>query len=505
MTFMKPYHAKNLNVGRWWLIPVLLLVSACQDFLDQKPQGPLLQTSFPVIAEDALAATNAAYAALRNWHYNSGGYPILDIMSDDARKGSSPGDQFSSVGAYDNFSINTQQDGLDRWWSTVYQGIKNANVVIAYVPPITMDEGLKARYLAEARFLRALYYFDLVRAWGGVPQVLTPEPPLDLGRATIQEIYDNVIIPDLLFAKDNLPEQSTYLGNDLGRATKGAAKAYLAKVYLFLPVPDFVNAEKYAVEVINSAQYILEADFANATGVLGNFGTESVFEVGARPNDGVENGGAQFANTQGIRGVPDRGWGFNRPSIDLINSFEANDPRKDASIIFLGEVLDGVITQGDLTCPDTTKVNNVIVEIECYNQKVWTPGNSTPSQWGHHRRLMRYADVLLMAAEALNENNNPGGALIHLNEVRARARGGLGGILPDISETNKDLLREIILDERRHELALEGHRFWDLIRTKKAAAVLVPLGYTAKYELLPIPQPQIDLSQGRITQNPGWN
>jgi hypothetical protein len=167
-------------------------------------------------------------------------------------------------------------------------------------------------------------------------------------------------------------------------------------------------------------------------------------------------------------------------------------------------VLDGVTTIGDLTCQDTTIVNNVIVEVECYNQKVWTPGDNTQTSWGHHRRLMRYADVLLMAAEALNENNKQVDALQRLNEVRARARGGNALILPDIVELNKDLLRDIIINERRHELALEGQRFWDLVRTSKAATVLGPLGYVDKYKLLPIPQSQIDLSKGRLTQNDGW-
>ena len=501
---MKHCNVNISKVKKWWLIPVVILAAGCQDFLERKPQGQLLQTSFPVTASDALAATNAAYSTLRNWYYNSGGYPILDILSDDTRKGSSPADQFSTVGPYDNFTINAQQDGLDRWWMTLYQGVKNTNIVITYLPPIQMDAGLKTRYIAEARFLRAVYYFDLVRAWGDVPKVTTPDPPLDLGRSPVQEIYDEIILADLLFAYDNLPEQSAYAGDDIGRATKGAARAYLAKVYLFLPIPDFVNAEKYAVEVITSAQYGLEPDFEDATGVDGHFGTESIFEVGARPNDGLENGGAQYGNAQGIRGSPNRGWGFNRPTLDLMNSFEANDPRRDASIIFLGEVLDGVTTLGDPTCPDTTYVNVVMVEVECYNQKVWTPGDNVPLQWGHHRRLMRYADVLLMAAEAYNENNRPADALLRLNEVRARARGGVGGILPDITETNKDLLRDIILQERRHELALEGHRFWDLVRTGKATAVLGPLGYTDKYKRLPIPQTQIDLSQGRLTQNDGW-
>lgn len=489
------------NTSRFVLLALFISVG-CQDFLDKKPQGQLLQASFPVSASDALLVDNAAYASLRNWYFHSGGYPILDIMSDDARKGSSPADQLNTIGPYDNFTINTKQDGLDRWWSAAYQSIRSANVVIKYVPTITMSDSMKNQYLAEAKFLRGLVYFDLVRAWGGIPLVTTPDPPLGLGNATADEIYAQ-IIEDLNFAVAHLPKQSAYSPSNLGRATQGAANAYLAKAYLFRK--DYVNAEKYALEVINSGQYSLEPNFNNANGLAGNFGVESIFEIGALPNDGNENGGDQYANTQGIRGSPNRGWGFNRPSINLIDSFEPNDPRKDATVIFLGEVLDGVPTVGDATCPDTTKVNGVIIEIECYNQKIWVPGNSISSEWGHHRRLMRYADVLLMEAEASNQNGKTAQALIYLNKIRLRARGGNLAILPDITETNQGLLRDIILNERRHELAMEGHRFWDLVRTGKAAEVLSPLGYTSRYDLLPIPQTQLDLSQGRLKQNTGWN
>ncbi len=144
-------------------------------------------------------------------------------------------------------------------------------------------------------------------------------------------------------------------------------------------------------------------------------------------------------------------------------------------------------------------------EIECYNQKVWTPTNSNDAGWGCNRRIIRYAEVLLIAAEAMNEDGNPAGALIYLNQVRARARAGNNSILPDITETNKDALRSLILHERRSELALESERFWDLVRTGTAAAVLGPLGFVAgKNELLPIPQTQIDLSQGTLEQNPNW-
>ena len=483
------------------LILFLFIILGCEDFLQKDPQGELTQEAFPVSESDALLATNAVYVTIRDWAYHSGGYPILDMMSDDSRKGSNPNDQLATVGPYDKFTHTATQDGLDRWWSSLYEGIKRANVVITKVPSIDMDQELRDRCVAEASFLRGLYYFDLVRAFGGVPLVTTLDPPTKMPRATKEAVYEQ-IVNDLLYAVQNLPEKSTLGPDDTGRATKGAAKSLLAKVYLFQG--DFVNTEKYAREVILSDEYDLEPVFSNANGKLGEHGIESVFEVGAMEVEGA--GGNQYANTQGVRGSPNRGWGFNRPTIDLRNSFEEGDPRLNGTIIDLGETIDGILILGDGTTPDVTVDDqNNVIETECYNQKVWYPGTNTITQWGHNRRLIRYADVLLMAAEALNENDKPDEALLYLNQVRSRAREGNNSILPDITETDKVALRDIIFEERRHELAMEGHRFWDLVRTGKAPSVLGPLGFvTGKHELLPIPQNEIDISQGTLEQNPNW-
>jgi len=490
---------KNIFLGIFGLI-LLTLSIGCEGFLEKNPQGELTQNSFPISESDALLATNAAYGSLRNWYYNSGGYPILDIMSDDAHKGSNTNDQLPTLQPYDLYTFNTTQDGLDRWWSTLYEGIKRTNIVIEKVAMINMDELIRNQYVAEAHFLRAVYYFDLVRAWGGVPIVTSTLPPLKLGRSSAAEVY-KLIKEDLLHAINILPEKSEQSQAEIGRATKGAAKSLLAKVYLF--DHDYVNAEKYAIEVINSSEYGLEPIFANANSVIGEFGIESIFEIGASINEG---GGNQYANSQGVRGNPNRGWGFNRPSLDLRDAFEPNDPRLGATIINLGEVLDGVLIIGDGTTPDETFDNTgKIIQIECYNQKVWTPGDNTNTQFNCNRRLIRYADVLLMAAEALNENNKPTEALVYLNMVRKRAREGNNSILPDITQTNKNLLADLILNERRFELAMEGFRFWDLVRTGKAAEVLGPLGFVAgKHELLPIPQSEIDISQGALEQNPNY-
>lgn len=487
------------------LVYGLGFMSCNDEFLDRPPLGQETEASFLVNEDDARLATNAVYNTLRIWFYSTGGFPILDIMSDDALKGSNPGDGIA-IRAYDDFSFTSDEGSLLRWYSTLYQGIRRANLVIEQVPDIDMDPELRNRLVAEARFLRAMFYFNLVTAYGDVPKITTSNPPLTIPRTDKAEIYNDIIIPDLEFAAESLPEKSDYSADDLGRATRGAAKALLAKQNLFRE--DFQNAEKYAMEVIQSGEYSLDPDFGNALSVAGEHGPGSVFEISALPVESFELGGNQYANTQGVRGTPNRGWGFNRPSVNLINFYEESDPRRDATIIFLGETLDGVPIIGDSSTPDTTYTDGTrseIREIEAYNQKIYTPGTSSQESWGHNVRVIRYADVLLMAAEALNENGKQQQAIEYLNRVRERARGANPEVLPDITTTNQQELREAIYDERRAELALEGHRFFDLLRTGRAAEVLGPFGFEeGKHELLPIPQSEIDLSQGVLTQNPGW-
>lgn len=492
---------RRIYFSKTLLFITLLALSGCQDFLEKLPQGNLTQASFPKSANDALLATNAVYNTLRESNFNSGLFPIMDIMSDDANKGSNPGDQQNTIGPFDTFNHVKTEGAILRWWNTLYLGVKRANVVIENVPGIDMDATLRDRYIAEAKFLRALFYFDLVRAWGGVP-IVTSTVPQVIDRATKNEVYA-FIEQDLLYAIDILPEKSDYSNNDLGRATRGAAKAILAKVYLYQD--KFTEAASYAEEVINSAQYELEQDFDNANSQAGEHGVESVFEVSAFRNEGIENGGNQYANVQGVRGSPNRGWGFNRPTLNLRNAFENSDPRLQSTVIFLGEVLDGLTIAGDPATPDASVDEHGQPELECYNQKVWTPGDNVPAQFGHNRRIIRFAEILLIAAEALNKNDNPALALVYLNQVRTRAREGNNAILPNITETNKALLHDLIIQERRVELALEGNRFWDLVRTNKAATVLGPLGFVSgKHELLPIPQTEVDLTQNQLAQNPGW-
>ena len=489
-------------------LPLLLIAAlatslGCSDFLDKEPLGDLSSATFYETEQDAVLATNAIYNANRAW-FITGGYPILDILSDDMTKGSNPTDG-SFLIEVDSFRFSPDQGQIQQMYAALYVGVLRANLVLNRVPSIPMDNDLKTRLLAEAHFLRAYFYFKLVRAFGGVPMVTSEDPPRQLERTPADEIYNEIIIPDLEFAAANLPEKSAYGEADLGRATRGAALGLLAKVYLFRE--DYENTERLALEVINSGEYSLDPNFDNVHSATNVFGSGSLFEIGAITEE-FSDGGNQYGQTQGVRGSPSKGWGFGRPTYDLITFFEANDPRLDASVVFLGDTIAGEVILGDAGTPDTIYTDAAqtqIEQIETYNQKVYMPGDIPDVQFGHNRLLLRYADVLLMAAEALNENGKPAQALEYLNQVRARARGEATDVLPDITTTDQAALRQAIWDERRAELALEEHRYFDLVRTGQAATVLAPLGFEPnKHELLPIPQGEIDISEGTLEQNPGY-
>ncbi len=488
-------------------IVILTLPSCFENFLDPEPQGVITEEVFLTTKEDAILATNAIYASLREWNYHCGGYPILDIMSDDSRKGSNATDQTGTVGAFDNFTFDASSGDVYRWYTALYKAIRRANIVINGIEKISMDEDLKQRLTGEARFLRAMFYFDLVKAFGDVQIVTTINPDKKVPRSPAATVYDDIIIPDLVFAIDMLPEKSDYDAVDVGRATRGAAKSLLAKVYLFRG--EYQLAFDYAMEVITKGQYDLEPVYSDVFSKGHEFGIESIFEIGAIAKEDYSGGGNQYANTQGVRGIPNKGWGFNRPSLNLIAAYEEGDPRMQATVIFLGETLDGILIKGDGSNPDsiwTDATKTTLLEVETYNQKVWVPGTTTLEEWDCNKKVLRLADVMLIAAEAGNEIGETDIALKQLNDVRKRAREGNTSILPDIEERDKDLLRDIILHERRVEMALEEQRFFDLVRTGKAATVLAGYGFvTGKHELLPIPQTEIDLSEGTLTQNPNWH
>lgn len=476
---------------------VLFLFSCNEDFLDKEPLGQLSSESFFATTEHAIQATNATYNQLRNFGVHVFGFiGMTDIASDNADKGSTPGDNNDQI-ELDNLTFGPGNGLIRGVWEGFFRGVYRANLAINNIPPINMDEALKARLVGENKFLRAYYYFFLVRAFGHIPLITEALEPSEYlqNQVPAPEVYD-VIIQDLTDAIAVLPEKSEYAPEDLGRATKGAARGLLAKVYLFLG--DYANAEKYALEVINSGEYALYPDYEEIFRREGENSSESIFEVQAVALE-AGGGGSQYNEVQGVRGTPNLGWGFNRPSDALVAEYENGDPRLEATVLFVGEEL-----------PDGSAVveDNPNIEGERYSQKAWQPeypgGNNNGP--GNIRRL-RYADVLLIAAEAANELGKPGDALMYLNMVRERARGGDASILPDVTTTDQAELRQAIWHERRVELAMEQHRYFDIVRQGRAAELLQAQGKNfveGKHEDFPIPQTEIDLSGGRLVQNNGY-
>ena len=210
-----------MKITKYILSIFLIGLISCEDFLENPPLGRLSSANFPETPEDARLATNGIYNVLREWNLHAGGFPILDIMSDDASKGSNPGDQLPTIGPFEEFTFDATSSSIERWWATLYQGINRSLLVIKGIPGINMNDELKNRYLAEARFLRAYFYFTLVRTWGDVPLVDEVNPPRRLPRTPKEQIYEEVIIPDLRFAIEQLPEKSEYEDSQMGRIVQG--------------------------------------------------------------------------------------------------------------------------------------------------------------------------------------------------------------------------------------------------------------------------------------------
>ena len=485
--------------------------TSCSDnFLDEEPLA--IPSSATLFADEAGAvrATNGIYAHLRNWDVV--GFPyfgIKELPSDDADVGSTPGDgSYPRLELINTFTYDPSVIEINGYWEGTYRGVNRANQVIYNVPDIDMDETLKARLIAEAKFLRAFYYFDLVRAYGEVPlidQVYTdPESARQaVPKSPVADIY-NFIIQDLTAAIDGLPVKSAYPMSELGRATQGAAQGMLAKVYLFQQA--YQKASEQARAVIESGEYSLYPDYRSLFFPAQENGAESLFEaqIVDREDRQIDN---QYTKWQGVRGQ--FGWGFLSPTESLSDAYEAEDPRRTATIFYSGDTLEGatepyLLLTDEGGSPRANKKTMLPVDL----QPPGYPANS-PTNY----IILRYADVLLMYAEAMNELGQSAEALTYLNQVRARARGDNPGALPDITTTDQGELREIIWHERRVELALEGHRFFDLIRENnvvsgRAAQVLAEDGKIKfkieKNATFPVPQQQIDLSGDVLTQDTAW-
>lgn len=486
-----------MNTYRWIAFASLLTAMSCtHSFVNKEPQANII--GIPDSAT-AVQATNGVYGQLRNWNVHVFAWlGITEIASDEADKGSTPTDA-SFFLDLKHYTATPSSQGtstlLDAYWAGQYVGINRANLVVNNVPTATgLNDVLKNRLIAEARFLRAYFYFNLVRTFGGVPLILndTLINNNNAARASAAEVY-GLIENDLTFAIANLPLKNQYTPGDLGRATQGAAQTLLAKVMLY--EKNWQRVKGLTDSVMTSGQYSLYPDFSKLFTQAGKNSVESIFEVqsGAGATCGA---GTQYAQVQLPRGPDAPGWGFNNPSQQLIDSFEQGDPRLKATVISPGDTLyDGWVVPADVVNPH-------------YNKKAYI-GAADYSACGlgddpKDILILRYGEVLLMNAEAANELGDAGTALSDLEMIRARARNGHGAVLPAVTTTDQTLLRKAIWHERHVELAMEQDRWWDVVRQGNGPAVFGPQGFVAgKNELWPIPSNEIALDPN-LKQNPNY-
>jgi starch-binding outer membrane protein, SusD/RagB family len=495
------------------LLPVMLLMTGlagCSKFLDRKPLG--VGTEDDIVQGGVEGKVFALYGELRKSGVS--GFPTIglhNIRSDDALKGSTPGDESALTAIFDEFKYDPSYGQVATYWDDHFAFITRCNDVIHDVDSLGLTDPASLQNRAEATFLRAFAYFDMVRNFGSVPKVdfkVYQPSDINVPKVPVQDIYA-LIDADLDFASANLPPE--WEARFIGRSTKGAADGLKAKALLYRK--DWAGALAKAEDVINSQKYTLIDPYYRLFKEDGENSKESIFEIQMYVNaNGSVNLGNNYNQAQGVRGAGEwnLGWGFNQPTQSLVNSYELNDPRREATVLFSGQSDGGTGTGGyNRTLPQSDQ--------PYWNKKVYTDparralitntaGDPQFSYWLNIPKL-RYADVLLMAAEAANELGGPANttkALDYLEQVRARARQGNNAILPKIEITDQAQLREAIYRERRAELAMEGERFFDLVRWGRAINILGPLGYQERNKYYPIPQGAIDKSGGTLVQNPDY-
>lgn len=505
-----------------------------EEFLDQPLRGRQQLDDLFSTAENSELFVNGIYVKVNgeSWWQVNMPRQINEMATDDQWSGNTaqPRPDITGIAAYNVFAGSTY---FNSFWESHFIGITRANIALERIPDVEMDANFKKRLLSEASFLRAFFYFDLVRSFGGVPIVTTYnellEPEIrDKTRATIDEVYA-LVEEDLQRAIEGLPKKSEYAAKDLGRATVGAAQSLLAKVYLTRE--RYADAQQLLQQVVQSGEYSLEPDFANIYSTNNHHGVESIFEIDYINDPVFQEIGGQLSITNGSRG--DRGWGWGSPTSDLENAFLSEDDsiRLRSTIIKHGEPVFGD--------PDVPEFDGMPSENKSgrTNRKYYIPLAQRPEPYQRGQIPLpyihiRYADVLLMLAEAAYFNGDESLAKTNLQLVRDRV-----SLDTDMSLSG-DALRDAIWKERRLELALEQHRLFDLRRQKingvpRIALLMGPDGSFVKYNteestdpfettnlnepqnkgiffdpnvhlIWPVPPEEIQLSQGNITQNPGY-
>lgn len=520
-------------------------MTSCSDFLDEPIRGQQDKSNYFTTEEECEKQITGCYNYLdgRDWWQIYKFYNMCNMTTDDCWMGNTtqdPGDYRPAA----QFTGNTIDLGnaCQNFWQYRYKGITQCNIAIEEIPEVTFtDESKQKRLIAEAKFLRGFYYFDLVKNFGGLPMVLSLKMPSEvqgITRSTKEETYAQ-IEQDLKDAIADLPKKADYSDSDMGRATSGAAKAYLAKVYLYQE--KYSEAEAILQDLCcrgsysnGTPEYKLMDDFSKVWNMDYDNGDESIFEI--QCNDDTQYSlGQRYSVVVGSR--DDSGWSWGLPTSDLENAFKkaGDEIRLRYTILHDG--------QTDVPGDDTWNEENPYVisaskhkSGRC-NMKLYIPVNKRPSPYDavHNPlniRLMRYGEVLLMYAEVENALSKDSEAQWALNQIRRRVN------LSDVTSTGT-ALRDAIRTERRLELALEGTRLDDIRRWKMddgktmmehlfgANGTFVKynmeestdpyetsnqqensnkgINFQAPRDLLyAIPNSEITMSNGTITQNPDY-
>lgn len=501
------------------LSTVLSLTIGCTDLLDQHPQGEWVrgdEGSGGSFQSDVFTL----YAKIRGFGVTSGttALAIHCFRSEDAEKGSTAADGASHGKMYDDFEYITTNGLIAGYWTANYEIIILANKIIDEIAQTEKTKGALSEgdliNRSEAHFFRAFAFFNLVRAFGEVPKIdfkLNNADEANIPKSPASDIYA-LIDSDLTVAEQHLPK--TWAPVYVGRFTWGAARSLHAKTYM--QRNDWTNMYTAATEVIQSGLYDLNTPYNKIFRESGENSSESILELQCTATPSLPNSndiGSQFAQVQGVRGAGEwnLGWGWHTPTQLLADAFESGDPRKDETLLYFIKTGENPAAIPSNQPWGEKPIANADVVNKYYNKKAYTNPSLriTYSKEGHwyNIRLIRYADVVLMAAEAANETGKAAEAADYLERVRARARGGNTAVLPKVTTTGQEELRDAIRHERRVELGMEFDRFYDLVRWGIAKDVLHAAGktgYQDKHALLPLPQTEVDKSNGVLKQNPNY-
>ncbi|MEO5999447.1 MAG: RagB/SusD family nutrient uptake outer membrane protein [Chitinophagaceae bacterium] len=472
-----------------FLVLSFMMISCKKNFIELAPISTVSVDAVYKTDKDFQDAVLGVYSVLRNQYQDF--WIFGDLRADDSWHALGNDAFLVSV---NTFSMNSSASLMINSWRNYYSIINRANLILSKIegtdPALVVN---KNRHIAEAKFLRAFAYFDLVRIWGDVPLNTAPISVVEgykKGREKVEKIYNELIIPDLLEAESKLPVKFT--GGDVGRATKGAAKAILARAYL--TIKDFVKAEAKLQEVTTMGYGLLNnySDLFDYT--KEEHHSEYIFDI--EYQDGGLGLGSGYSNKflpKSAGSAADLFYGIkggageqNTPTLAFFDAFDPIDKRRDVTV-----------AKGYF---DNTGVFKGFIQIATFTKKYLaiTPAiNDSKVNW----KVIRYADVLLMYAEALNENGKTQQAIPYINMIRKRAG------LPDYTTLTKDDAREKIYNERRFELGMEGVRWFDLARTGRAVSVMTAFGMKPHMTVFPMPLIEIQIinNPAVLPQNPGYD